>query len=63
MLLRQWKKKNKLNNRQMANMFNFHESMFSHYFAGRKNFTAESARTITKKTKGEVTEMEILYRK
>jgi len=47
----------------MANMFNFHESMFSHYFAGRKNFTAESARTITKKTKGEVTEMEILYRK
>jgi predicted transcriptional regulator len=67
MQLKEWQKENGVSNVELANLISVHRhcdpSMLCHYHAGRRNFSAPYARLIFHITKGDVSELEVLYRK
>jgi len=67
MQLLKWQKENKINNRELskkvrAKKVKCHETMISHYHAGRKNFSPIVAAAIENITDSDVTLREILLR-
>jgi DNA-binding transcriptional regulator YdaS (Cro superfamily) len=63
MQLKEWQTQNKISNRALAQMIENpkYESMLSHYHAGRKSISPESASAIEQATGGEVTLRELLF--
>lgn len=61
MKLIDWKKQNKILIRDLSKKIGRHESLLSHYLAGRRNLSPNTAIRIQEATNGEVTVMELLF--
>ena len=62
MKLQKWQKLNGMSNLALAKLLGCDVSMIYYYHNKTKNFSPKMARKIKKKTAGQVTEMEVLYR-
>ena len=61
MRLKQWQIKNKLSNVELAKKIGCDPSFISHFYAGRREFSKQMCRKISKLTSGKFSIMELLF--